>query len=190
MQIKKSMEHYFKKFRGVDGQTPPPRRPWSEIGWSWLGAFSGIYAVYWLNAFLGIAESESLYLVGSFGASAVLIYGAPTADFSQPRSFIGGHLISAFFGVLVFQLCPANTALAGALAVSTAIAGMHVTRTLHPPGGATALIAVIGGHSIHELGFGYLFAPVLVGALIMLAVALIVNNFSSSAQRNYPRYWF
>ena len=184
------MKNYFDKMRGDAGQKPLPRRPLSEIAWSWLGSFLGIYAVYLLNGWLGIAENDSLYLIGSFGASAVLIYGAPSADFSQPRNFVGGHLVSALAGVLMQKLVPGNVALAGALAVSLAIAGMHLTRTLHPPGGATALIAVISGPSIHNLGFGYLFSPVLVGALIMLAVALLVNNLSASKPRNYPRFWF
>jgi CBS-domain-containing membrane protein len=73
--------------------------------------------------------------------------------------------------------------------VALAIGGMHLTRTVHPPGGATALIAVIGGPSVHQLGFLYVLAPVLLGALIMLLVALLVNNLSSSSARHYPRYW-
>lgn len=184
------MKNYFEKFYGQPDQKPPARRPWHEIAWSWCASFAGIYAVYWLNRCLDLAENESLYLIGSFGASAVLIYGAPTADFSQPRSFVGGHLVSALFGVLMFKLFPANVVLAGALAVSLSIACMHATRTLHPPGGATALIAVIGGTSVHELGFRYILAPVLIGTLSMLMVALIVNNLSDDPIRHYPRYWY
>ncbi len=183
------MRDYLKKFLGAPDQKSPPRRPWHEIAWSWVASFIGIYAVYVVNGWLGISENENLYLIGSFGASAVLIYGVPTGDLSQPRNFVGGHLISAFAGVLMVKLYPQNIAVASALAVSLAIAGQHLTRTLHPPGGATALIAVIGGPSIHALGFMYLFAPVLVGALIMLVVALIVNNFSNNPVRRYPRYW-
>jgi CBS domain-containing membrane protein len=183
------MKNYFTKLRGAQGQKSPPRRPWSEICWSWLGSFLGIYAVYLLNSYLNIASSDNLYLIGSFGASAVLIYGAPSADFSQPRNLIGGHLVSAFAGVSIQQLVAGDIALAGALAVSFAIVGMHITRTLHPPGGATALIAVIGGTRIHALGFSYLFTPVLIGSLIMLVVAVVVNNVSTNPNRQYPRYW-
>ena len=71
---------------------------------------------------------------------------------------------------------------------ATAIALMHVTKTLHPPGGATALIAVTGGEGIHQLGYLYAFVPCLLGALIMLAIALIVNNIPK-AQR-YPQFWW
>ena len=181
------MKNYFKKMRGT--RKPQTRKPLSEITWSGLGAFAGIYAVWQLNHFLGIQENDHLFLVGSFGASAVLIYGAPDAPLSQPRNFIGGHFISALTGVIAAILLPENIPLAGALAVAVAVAAMQLTNTVHPPGGATALIAVIGGPSIRELGFGYAFSPVLVGTLIMLIVTLLVNNLSSSENRHYPRNW-
>jgi len=78
--------------------------------------------------------------------------------------------------------------LASAFAVATAIAVMHATKTLHPPGGATALIAVIGSEKIHDLGFWYILVPVGVGVVIMLIVALIVNNLAKN--RRYPEYWY
>ena len=78
--------------------------------------------------------------------------------------------------------------LAQALAVSGAIALMHLTQTLHPPGGATALIAVIGGERVHELGFVYAVMPAGLGALVLLVVALLVNNIPST--RRYPEIWF
>ena len=77
--------------------------------------------------------------------------------------------------------------LAAAMAVSTAIALMHLTRTLHPPGGATALIAVIGGESVHNMGYWFVLAPVGLGAVMMLIVALLVNNLA--ANRKYPEFW-
>ena len=77
--------------------------------------------------------------------------------------------------------------LASSVAVATAIALMHATKTLHPPGGATALIAVIGGEKVHELGYLYVIIPVGIGAMIMLGVALMVNNIPKS--RRYPEFW-
>ena len=133
---------------------------------------------------------DSSFLIGSFGASAVLIYGAPSAEFSQPRNLIGGHVLSAIVGVTVFILAGNDPIIAGPMAVSVAIVVMHLTRTLHPPGGATALIAIIGGEKIHTLGYRYVFFPVLVGTLIMLIVALLVNNLSTNPKRHYPVYWF
>lgn len=165
------------------------RKPLSEIVWAWIGGFSGIFGVWWLNHWMGIQGNANLYLIGSFGASAVLIYGVPMGELSQPRNLVGGHVISAIVGVIAYNLFPDNVPLASALAVATAIAAMMVTNTTHPPGGATALIAVVGGTSVHELGWMYVLSPVLVGVLIMLAVAVIVNNFSSNKNRHYPKYW-
>jgi len=95
----------------------------------------------------------------SFGASAVLLYGAPRSPLAQPRNLIGGHLVSAVIGVSAWMLFQQYPWLAAALAVATAIAAMHLTRTLHPPGGATALIAVIGSDKIHDLGYLYVLLP-------------------------------
>lgn len=127
-------------------------------------------------------------IIGSFGASAVLIYGAVRSPLAQPRNLFGGHVLSALVGVAFFSVFPSELWLASALAVSTAIALMHATKTLHPPGGATALIAVIGGDSIHSLGFLYVLFPVASGVLIMLIVALVVNNIPT--RRRYPEFWF
>jgi CBS domain-containing membrane protein len=127
--------------------------------------------------------------VGSFGASAVLIYGAPQAEFSQPRNLLGGHILSAIIGVSVYKYLPLDVALLGALAVSFSIVVMHFTRTLHPPGGATALIAVIGSAEVQNTGYLFVISPIGTGAIIMLIVALVINNLSSNPKRHYPKYW-
>ena len=181
------MKNYFKKMRGTS--RTHTRQPLSHIFWSWAGSFAGIFSVWKINYFLGIQENANLFLVGSFGASAVLVYGVPMSDFSQPRNFVGGHIISAATGVAVCMIVPDHVALAAALAVSIAVAAMLISHTTHPPGGATALIAVIGGEPITSMGFRYVFAPVLTGVLIMLLVALLVNNLSASEGRHYPKFW-
>ncbi len=165
----------------------PPRVAVSEIFWSWLGSFLGIGLVGSLHYFL-LAPNDLALIIGSFGASAVLIYGAIGSPLAQPRNLLGGHLLSAVVGVAVFQLLQPHLWLAAALAVSLAIALMQATNTLHPPGGATALIAVIGSDQLHDLGFLYVWMPVGLGALLMLAVALLVNNISR--RRRYPLYWW
>jgi CBS-domain-containing membrane protein len=91
-------------------------------------------------------------------------------------------------GVACWQLFHPFPWFAAAFSVATAIALMHVTQTLHPPGGATALIAVIGSEKIHELGFWYMLVPVGLGVVIMLIVALAINNMAS--RRKYPEFWF
>jgi len=177
--------NYFQKMRG--NTTSPPRVSLAEMAWSWLGAFLGILAVALIN-YKFLDGTAQVMLIGSFGASAVLIYGAIKSPLAQPRNLLGGHILSAIIGVSAYKLFPAAPWLAAPLAVATAIAVMHATRTLHPPGGATALIAVIGGDKIHALGYLYVLAPVGLGAAIMLAVALLVNNIPRS--RSYPEYWF
>jgi len=174
--------------RGGEKQKPLQGRLLKEICWSSGISFLGIYAVYWVNRAFGMAEIGSLFLIGSFGASAVLLYCAPASDYSQPRNLIGGHLVSALVGVLMYKLLPDNFALSCSLAVSVAIAAMFITRSVHPPGGATALIAIINPDA-HSLGFVFVFAPVLIGTLIMLVVAILMNNLSSNPERRYPRYW-
>uniref|UniRef100_A0A7C3Z0F6 HPP family protein n=1 Tax=Desulfobacca acetoxidans TaxID=60893 RepID=A0A7C3Z0F6_9BACT len=177
-----------KFFRKMTGATQsPPRVSGMEVFWSWLGSFLGIAAVAYLND--GFLEKTDLVLIiGSFGASAVLIYGAIKSPLAQPRNLLGGHILSACIGVSAWKLLFVHPWLAAALAVSVSIAAMHLTKTLHPPGGATALIAVIGGPKIHQLGYLYIVMPVAAGALIMLAVALVVNNLAPT--RRYPEYWY
>ena len=168
----------------------PRRKPLSKILWSGLGAFLGIYGVAMLGQWLCI--EHHLFLLGSFGASAVLIYGAPQADFSQPRNIIGGHIISALVAVALVKVSEGilSFELQCALGVSLAIMAMHFSATMHPPGGATALIYVMGGASIHALGWLYPFAPIGFGACVMLIVALLINNLSGNDKRHYPTYWY
>jgi len=179
-----SVRPYLEKMKGTT--TSPPRVSLVEILWSWVGAFLGIAAVASLHyGFLG--GTDLVMIIGSFGASAVLAYGAIRSPLAQPRNLVGGHVLSAVIGVTFFQSMGAWPWLAAAGAVATAIAAMHATKTLHPPGGATALIAVIGSDKIHDLGFLYVVVPVAAGALVMLLVALIVNNIPS--HRRYPEFW-
>ncbi len=178
------LRSYIAKMRGVT-QSPPPVNA-SEIAWSWIGAFIGISAVGYLNQRL-LDATSLVMIIGSFGASAVLLYGAIKSPLAQPRNLLGGHVLSAIIGVFCYQTFSAVPWLAGALAVATAIAVMHATKTLHPPGGATALIAVIGSDKIHALGYLYALVPAGSGALVMLLVALVVNNIPKS--RRYPEFW-
>ena len=178
------MNNYLKKMRG-NGQSPPGVS-FAEVCWSWIGSFLGIAAVALLHYKL-LDQHGLMLLLGSFGASAVLIYGAVRSPLAQPRNLLGGHILSAIIGVTAFQWLGSYPWLAAAIAVSTAIALMHLTKTLHPPGGATALIAVIGGESVHQLGYLYVVMPAALGACVMLAIALIVNNIPKT--RKYPEFW-
>jgi CBS domain-containing membrane protein len=160
-----------------------------EHFWTFLGSFIGIGLIGLLNRYV-LGPADTLLLVGSFGASSVLIYGVINSPLAQPRNLIGGHLISALIGVTVHQLLPQELWLAAALAVSLSIVAMQITKTLHPPGGATALIANAGSAKILGLGYWYVLMPVLSGVLILLLVALVFNNIT--ATRSYPvnKRWY
>lgn len=175
---------YLQKMRGTTSS--PPRVSLREIVWSWIGAFIGIGVISYANTQI-FEKIDLLMIVGSFGASAVLIYGAIRSPLAQPRNLIGGHVLSAIVGVTSYQIFHNHLWLSSAVAVATAIAVMHWTKTVHPPGGATALIAVIGGEKIHQLGYIYAIFPAGGGALIMLLIALLVNNIPKD--RRYPEFW-
>ncbi len=177
--------NYLQKMKG--GGQSPPRVGLTEVLWSWIGSFSGLAAVSLIHYKI-LDQTGLLLIIGSFGASAVLIYGAIRSPLAQPRNLLGGHVLSAIIGVTTFKLLGGQPWLAAAIAVSTSIAIMHLTGTLHPPGGATALIAVIGGESVHNLGYLYVLMPTALGAIVMLIIALIINNIPKN--RKYPEFWF
>lgn len=178
------MNAYISKMMG--GANGPPRVGLSEIFWSMLGSVLGIAACGYLSN-IYFEPRDSTLIIGSFGASAVLVYAAIKSPLAQPRNLIGGHVISAIIGVTSFQLFQEHIWIAGAVAVSVAIGAMLATKTLHPPGGATALIAVIGGDKIHAFGYTYALIPVGIGSMVLLIIALAVNNISKN--RRYPEYW-
>lgn len=154
-----------------------------EKFWSFTGAFIGIGIIAYLQT-LFLTREENIFLIGSFGASSVLIYGNIQSPLSQPRNLIGGHLVCAFVGVTVAKSIPDIIYITAPLAVAFSIVVMQFTKTLHPPGGATALIAVIGSEKIKQLGYLYVLSPVLTGSLILLITALIFNNITPN--RSYP----
>ncbi len=150
-----------------------------EHFWSFIGAVLSIGLISLLQT-----QFESFFLIASFGASAVLIYGATLSPIAQPRNIICGHMISAFVGVTVYKILPDIIWLAAPLAISLSIVLMQITKSLHPPGGATALLALIGNEKIKALGYIYVFSPVLIGAAILLIFAFIFNNISPDS--HYP----
>ena len=160
-----------------------------EHVFTFLGSFVGIGLIGFLNS-QHLKANDNMFLIGSFGASSVLIYGIINSPFSQPRNLIGGHLISAIIGVTIHKLIPHELWLSCAISVSLSIVMMQITKTLHPPGGATALIANLGSEKIQSLGYFYVLSPVLSGVLILLGVALVFNNLTE--HREYPanKKWY
>ena len=127
--------------------------------WSFLGAFFGIGLIAFLQS-QHFSEIENIFLIGSFGASSVLIYGAVNSPLAQPRNLIGGHVLSALVGVTAYKFLPDILWLNASIAVASSIVVMQITKTIHPPGGATALIAVLPSDKIQELGYWYALSPV------------------------------
>ena len=120
-------------------------------------------------------------VLGSFGASCVLVFAYPDVPFSQPRNVIAGHLISSMTGLVFLATCGSHP-WSLALAVATAIALMMITRTVHPPAGSNPVIVFMT-----QPGWSFLLFPTLFGALILVAVALVYNNATRAAK--YPKYW-
>ena len=160
-----------------------------EHFWTFLGAFTGIGLLGFIQSRF-LSSSDNVLLIGSFGASSVLIYGIINSPLAQPRNLIGGHVLCAIIGVTIHKIIPNEMWLSSALAVSLSIVVMQMTKTLHPPGGATALIANIGSAKILALGYWYVLFPVFTGAFILLLVAIFFNNRTS--HRSYPhnKKWF
>lgn len=149
---------------------------------SFCGGFISIYLIFLVtNLFLGIAEA--VYIIPSMGATAVLLFAAPHVPFSQPWNVFGGHMISALIGVACFKVI-SDIHIAAAASVGISIGVMYYARCIHPPGGATALAAVIGSSQIHELGYLYAITPVLINTVTILMVAIAFNALFH--WRHYP----
>jgi CBS-domain-containing membrane protein len=169
------MLSFLSKLRG-DAAALPPLPPVRQILLAWLGGFLAIACI----ASGGDLLSASL-LLGSFGASCVLVFGFPDLPFSQPRNLLLGHLLSSLVGLLCLHLLgPGVCSLA--LAVGSAIALMMLTRSVHPPAGSNPVIIFLA-----QPGWGFLVFPTLAGALLLLLVALLYNNATRSGR--YPQYW-
>jgi CBS-domain-containing membrane protein len=140
---------------------------------STIGGFLGILGIFMSSKWL-LDPEVSLMIVPSMGASAVLLFAAPHAPFSQPWNVMGGHAISAIIGVACWKWIPDLTVAASA-SVGLAIGAMYFARCIHPPGGATALAAVIGSDKLHNLGFAYEYEPILLNATSILLVAIAFN---------------
>ena len=164
-----------KKIRG-DGAALPPRPTLKSAALAWLGGFIAIATVAVLTDQLAIA-----LVLGSFGASCVLVFGFPDVPFAQPRNVILGHFLSSLIG-LAFLAAFGPHWWSVAPAVGTAIAVMMLTRTVHPPAGSNPVIVFL-----MQPGWSFLLFPTLAGALIIVAVALIYNNVTREAA--YPKYW-
>lgn len=164
------------KLKGEGSVASVPLPSWRNVALAWLGGVLAIAAI------AGAGEWVSLSLIlGSFGASCVLVFGFPDLPFSQPRNVVVGHALSSLVGLgFLAVLGPHWWSLA--LAVGTAIAAMMLTRTVHPPAGSNPVIVFLTHPS-----WSFLLFPTLTGALLLILVALLYNNLTRPT--GYPKYW-
>jgi len=163
------------RIRGAQGSRPAYPRT-AAIGWAGVGGFVGILTL----ALVG-ARLDLTLLLGSFGASCVLLFGYPEVPFAQPANVVLGHFISAAVGLFFLHVCGAQAWSLG-LAVGVAIMAMMATRTVHPPAGSNPVIVFLS-----HPGWGFLVFPVLAGAVLLTLVALLFHT--AVRKRSYPVYW-
>lgn len=169
------MRQFIEKLRG-DRAALPPKASTQTILLAWLGGCAAIAVI------AGLFEGTAWPLVlGSFGASCVLVFGFPDVPFSQPRNVVAGHFLSSLSGLAFLALFGPHW-WSVALAVGSAIALMMATRTVHPPAGSNPVIIYL-----LQPGWGFLLAPTLLGAILLVLVTLIYNNATRAAR--YPKYW-
>lgn len=163
------------KIRG-DGAALPPQPTFRAVALAALGAVLAVACLALLGQLLAL-----VLILGSFGASCVLLFGYPDVPFSQPRNVIGGHFLSSLVGLSFLTLLgPHWWALA--LAAGTSIAVMMLTRTVHPPAGSNPVIVFLAQPS-----WSFLWFPTLAGAVVLVIVALGYLNATRS--QRYPKYW-
>lgn len=142
---------------------------------SWLGAFLSIAVLAYLTS------QEYPFIAAPLGATAVLVFGVPDSPLAQPRNVIGGNLIAAIICVTLVQVF-GTAPWVMAMAVATTIKLMQLTRTVHPPAGAVALLGVLTHAS-----WSYVFTPVLAGSIVIVFCTVLFNN--TAPGRTYPKHW-
>ena len=165
---------YLIKMRG--GERAPSRTNFADAA---TGAFGGLVCMLLLVGLTNYTGTP--WLMASMGGSCVLVFVVWNAPLSQPRNIIGGHFISSFIGILFYSLFGSGL-LSITFGVGLTIFCMAILGIIHPPAGANPIIIILGGYS-----WGYLVAPVLIGAVIIVTIGLIINNLRDT--RKYPVYW-
>jgi len=147
-----------------------------------FGALLGLFATALLGR-LFVDAAALPWIIAPMGASAVLLFAVPASPLAQPWAMLGGNLLAAVIGVACARGIP-EPMMAAAVAVSAAIGLMFVLRCIHPPAGAVALTAVVGGPAIEGLGFGFVIYPVLINSVCLLTLAVLYNRATG---REYPQ---
>lgn len=158
--------------------------PFGRLGWlrGAIGALAGIVLTGLLTRLILGPTADLPVLIAPMGASAVLLYAVPASPLAQPWSILGGNTLSALVGIACARLV-GDPVYAAGLAVAGAIGVMSIARCLHPPGGAAALTAVIGGPAVAAAGWSFAVAPVALNCLILIAIGWLFNN---ATRHDYP----
>jgi CBS domain-containing membrane protein len=149
-----------------------------------LGALIGVCGTAAICGFLFRHDPHLPLIVAPVGASAVLLFAVPASPLAQPWPIIGGNSLSALIGLVVAHLVP-EPVLALGLALTLAIAGMSLARCLHPPGGAAALIAAMGGAQVESFGFWFPLAPVALNSVLLVGLGILFHKLT---RRAYPHH--
>jgi len=181
---------YFEKFAGagMDGPSPPPL---TQTAFSFVGSFLGIAALGLMHTYLMpqvVSDIPLEIFIGSFGATAVLLFSAHELPVAQPKNAVIGTAIGGLAGVTLVELMPGGPLwLSAALVVSLTIVAQELAATSHPPGVATALVYVLT-EKLQRLQYVYVLCPALAGTVVLVLLGILVNNLSPA--RTYPQLWW
>ena len=128
-------------------------------------------------------DDFNAWYIAPMGASSVLLFAVPASPLAQPWNMVVGNIIAGIIGVTC-ALFISNLTIAFSIAVALSIFLMMTTDSLHPPSGAVAITAVLGGTTVHELGYAFIFYPVLLNSILLLIVAVIFNRLLG---KQYPQ---
>ena len=167
-----------KAWMGVELDPVSPKEKFVSI----VGGLLSIFLVIIISRTAFHAQGSAM-IIASMGASAVLLFAVPHGSLSQPWPVLAGHIFSALIGVTCSKFIP-NREIAGACAVGLSIGAMHQFKCIHPPGGATALTAVIGGPAVTAMGYSYVLMPVALNSVAIVAIAVAFNY--AFQWRRYP----
>jgi CBS domain-containing membrane protein len=147
-----------------------------------IGAILGLGVVGLVLVSSDVDLQLGLYMIAPFGATTVLVFAAPNSPLAQPWPAVVGNTISALVGVAVTLLVP-QAAIRVALAVGLSVAVMILCHAVHPPAGAVAMTAALSPEAIDALGFRFALAPVAVGTVLLVALAV---GYARATGRRYP----
>ncbi len=166
---------YLSKLKGLSAIVPPAP-PFKQVFFIWFGALICSGIIGFLADFTG-----NPLILGSFGASIFVLFVLPDTPFAQPRNVIGGHFIGTFAGLFFLYFFGPDW-WSMALALATAVSLMQLFRVSHPPAGSNPFIVFLSTPA-----WDFLWMPTVLGAVLLVLVALFYNNISSD--RSYPKYW-